>query len=92
MAPFIVFTLKGVEVQKRLEKQDDGQQWGKPMSFWETMSRCTNSNEGLVNFCETMTKITNNKQKGGAIPFLKHHDQDDKQQARKRGEGFLNHN
>jgi hypothetical protein len=64
-----------------------------PMSFGETMSRCTNSKkEGLMNFCETMTKTTNNKQKGGASPFLIHHDQDDKQQARKRGEGFLNHN
>ncbi len=44
--------------------------------------------EGPMNFCETMTKTTNNKQKGGASPFLIHHDQDDKQQARKRGEGF----
>jgi hypothetical protein len=40
-----------------------------------------------MNFCEAMTKTTNNKQKGEASPFLMHHDQDDKQ-ARKRGEGF----
>ncbi len=86
MAPFIVFTLKGVEVQKRLDKQDDEQQWG-AMSFWKTTSRCTNSKEGPMNFCEAMTKTTNNKQKGEASPFLMHHDEDDKQ-ARKRGEGF----